>query len=176
MIRLAGQNFILRDPLPEDAPSIQKHINNKKIHDNTTFIPHPYSVRDAENWLASVEKDRAETSPSKLSLMIELDGEACGCVAYNHIKPGHQANIGYWLSEQYWNRGIMTEAVGLFTTYGFEALKLRRIYTKVVEYNPTSARVLEKNGYRQEGRTRQSASKNGQYFDHLLYGKLATDR
>jgi len=79
------------------------------------------------------------------------------------------AEIGYWLGEEYWGRGIMTEAVRAMTEYAFETFDINRVYAGVLEYNLSSVRVLEKNGYVCEGRLRQAYTKDGKTYDQLLY-------
>lgn len=82
------------------------------------------------------------------------------------------AEIGYWLGEPFWGRGLMTGAVGAFAGHAFETFRLRRLYARVLEWNPASMRVLEKNGFALEGRLRRSAIKDGEIADELLYAKL----
>jgi RimJ/RimL family protein N-acetyltransferase len=82
------------------------------------------------------------------------------------------AEIGYWLGEPFWGRGIATAAVAAFTAHAFADLGLRRVFARVLEWNPASARVLEKCGYALEGRLRRSALKDGKVADELLYARL----
>ncbi len=81
----------------------------------------------------------------------------------------HSAEIGYWLGEPFWGQGIATKAVRALTEYAFAHLDLVRIYGTVFEWNPASARVLEKAGYTHEGRLRKSITKDGKIIDQLLY-------
>jgi ribosomal-protein-alanine N-acetyltransferase len=76
------------------------------------------------------------------------------------------------LGEEYWGRGIATEAVGAVTQHGFDALGLVRIYAAVFDGNPASVRVLEKNGFEKEGFLRKSAIKAGRVVDQLLYARV----
>ena len=83
------------------------------------------------------------------------------------------AEIGYWLGEPFWGRGLATAAVSAFTAHAFANLGLRRVFARVLDWNPASARVLEKCGYVLEGRLRRGAIKDGKVVDELLYAKLA---
>jgi RimJ/RimL family protein N-acetyltransferase len=86
------------------------------------------------------------------------------------------AEIGYWLGVSHWGRGIITEAVGAVTGYALaQHGDLRRLYAVPFGWNGASVRVLEKAGYRLEGRMRQSAVKDGQVIDQLLYAILHED-
>lgn len=82
------------------------------------------------------------------------------------------AEVGYWLSEEYWGRGIATEAVGHIVRHAFDTLKLARLEAGVFAWNPASARVLEKNGFRLEGRLENRIYKDGEFTDELLYSRL----
>jgi len=83
----------------------------------------------------------------------------------------HTASLGYWLAEEFWGRGIMTEAVAAFIDFCFENFPLRRIYAEVFANNPASARVLEKAGFIFEGRLKNHVVKDGKLLDSLLYAK-----
>ena len=82
------------------------------------------------------------------------------------------AEIGYWLSEQHWGKGIMTEVVRVLGRHAFEDYELERVYANVYDYNPASARVLQKAGFELEGRARNAGRKNGRLMDVFTYGKI----
>ncbi len=84
------------------------------------------------------------------------------------------AEIGYWLAEPFWGRGIATRAVAEATVYGFEKLGLARLQAEVFARNAASGRVLEKCGYRLEGRLHQKVFKADEILDSLLYAGCAT--
>jgi ribosomal-protein-alanine N-acetyltransferase len=81
----------------------------------------------------------------------------------------HSAELGYWLGESFWSKGLATEAVQLITKYALDTLKISRIYAGVFETNPGSARVLEKSGYFLECRQKKSVIKDGRLLDQLMY-------
>ena len=81
------------------------------------------------------------------------------------------AEIGYWLGAPYWGKGIATKAVALVTHYGFETLRLNRIFTGVFSFNKASMRVLEKNGFTKEGIFKRAVVKNGITYDEHRYAK-----
>jgi RimJ/RimL family protein N-acetyltransferase len=83
----------------------------------------------------------------------------------------HTAEVGYWIGESFWGRGIMSEAVAAFTDFCFNTFPLRRIYAEPFANNPASVRVLEKAGFVYEGRLKNNVIKNGQLLDSLLYAK-----
>jgi [ribosomal protein S5]-alanine N-acetyltransferase len=157
----------LRPLVPADATSLALHANDRDIWLNLRDrFPHPYRLADAEQYISAVSANAVQTS-----FGIIVDGQAAGCVT---LTPGTDverlsAEIGYWLGRQFWGRGIMTEAVGAATTYALEHLKLVRVFAVPFATNAASMRLLEKVGYRLEGRLRRSAVKDGKVLDQFLY-------
>ena len=82
------------------------------------------------------------------------------------------AEIGYWLGQQYWGRGIVTEALKLVTEYAFQTQNLLRLFALPFANNTGSIRVLEKAGYEREGLLRRSSVKFGEPRDQLLYSRI----
>jgi len=154
----------------EDAPSIARNGNNRTIWRNLRDrFPHPYTEDDAVGYIRFI----LAKSPYH-SLAIEVDGEAVGGLSLRQGQDIERltAEIGYWIGEPYWGRGIMTDAVGLLTDYAFSALALERVFAVPFASNVASCRVLEKVGYVCEGLMRRSAIKDGQIQDQYLYAKL----
>ena len=165
---LKHSNFILRPWHMDDADSIVKYGNNRKIWRNLRDgFPYPYTIQDAENFLSMA------TDPEFPSLFwaIEIDGEAVGGIGVSPLTDVYRrtAEVGYWLGEPFWGRGIATEALKLVTDYAFSHLDLIRIHAGIYEWNPASARVLEKAGYHFEGRKKYHITKDGKTMDELMY-------
>jgi RimJ/RimL family protein N-acetyltransferase len=154
-----------------DAVSLQKHANNRKIWINLRDgFPHPYTVKDAQNFISMAKSKQPETI-----YCIEVNGEAAGGIGFTIGSDVERlsAEIGYWLSEEFWGRGIVTEALNAVTRYAIETYNLTRVYATPYDWNPASARVLEKAGYEFEGRLRKSIIKDGKIGDKLLYAFIA---
>lgn len=133
-------------------------------------FPHPYTLADAHAWLERVQD-------TETVFAIEIDGEAAGGIGLPQ-QPDvgrRSAEIGYWLGEAHWGRGIATEAVQAVTAHGFERLDLVRIYACIFQWNPASVRVVPKAGYHFEGRRRKAVTKDGQTIDDLLYAIIRDD-
>ena len=134
----------LRRPDPADNHIIAELANNRKVWDNLTDImPHPYSVADANTFI-----NMAITSEINRIFAIEHKGRLAGIIGLNGQTGVFRltAEIGYWIGEPYWNKGIATKAVRLLTHYGIKQLGLLRIYANVYDFNKASRRVLEKAG------------------------------
>jgi [ribosomal protein S5]-alanine N-acetyltransferase len=156
-----------------DKEKIASMANNKNVWDNLTDImPHPYSEEDAVSFIRM-----ATSSKSNHIFGIEYDGELCGVIGL-HSQPDVfrlSAEIGYWLGEDYWHKGIAVYAVRIAVKYGFETLGLERIFASVYDFNTASRRVLEKSGFTFEGRSRKSVIKNNVILDDLRYSIIRED-
>ena len=157
----------VRSWLESDVPALARHANNRNvsIHLRDRF-PFPYEIEHARkflDWL--MEQDRPTV------WAIEVAGEACGGIGIDQKTDVERisAEIGYWIGESCWNRGIVTEALKAVTAEVFRQFDVRRLYALPFADNPASIRVLEKAGYVVEGRLRQSAIKDGKVRDQLLY-------
>jgi RimJ/RimL family protein N-acetyltransferase len=147
-----------------------RHANSRKVSINLRDrFPYPYTVNDARMWLEMVVGHAPETN-----FAIDVGGEAAGGIGFT-LQPDvarRSAEIGYWLGEEYWGRGITTEALIAVTDHAFANYDLCRLYAHVFEWNGASARVLEKAGYTFEGRLRKSVTKEGQTIDQLMYAMV----
>jgi len=153
-----------------DAPALARHADSRKIWLNVRDrFPHPYTLADAEAWVTMCLGQNPETQ-----FAIEVAGEAAGGVGLflQQDVERFSAEIGYWLGEAYWGRGLTTTVVRRFTDYAFATFDLCRIYASVFAWNPASVRVLEKAGYTFEGRLRCAAVKDGHVVDSLLYAAV----
>lgn len=167
----AIEEFILRDWRMEDAPSIVRYGNNRKIWLNLRDgFPNPYILQDAEAYIQRV----TETEPRNV-FAIATASEAIGSIGLSLGGDVHRftAEMGYWLAEPFWGRGIMTNAVKRVVSYAIQELKLHRIYAEPYATNPASARVLEKAGFSLEGTLRSSVFKNGKVLDQFLYSYIS---
>lgn len=153
-----------------DEASIVRHANNYKIWRNLRDrFPYPYTLKDAAYWI-----ELTATETPRTSFAIEVDDHAVGGIGLILRDDIYRcsAEIGYWLGEEYWGRGIVSEAVGAVTAWAFAEFNLSRIYAGVLEWNGPSMRVLEKAGYRLEARLKNAIVKEGQVMDELVYSIL----
>lgn len=170
VLKLRLNQVLLRDWRPGDEDSLARYANNRNVWINLRDrFPHPYTLADAEGWI----EGPGQTSP-QTQFAIVLDGEAIGGVGFELREDifRRSAEIGYWLGEPFWGRGIATEVLRAITEYALKNFDLCRIEAGVFEWNPASMRVLEKAGYVLEARLRQSITKNGQTIDQFLYAMV----
>lgn len=137
------------------------------------LFPHPYTRADAETWLARA----ARTDEPDIKLCIEVDGRAAGGIGIHPQKDVNRvtAELGYWLGEPFWGRGIMTQVVRAVVAQAFARLPLERIEAFAFANNPASPRVLEKAGFTREGYLRRNVIKHGEVLDSFLYAILRTE-
>ena len=167
---ITERQISLRPLRNQDKHELTELANNKKVADNLKdAFPHPYNESHAEFFIELSSKNQPSTN-----LAIEYEGRLCGVIGLVQQQDVYRrsAEIGYWIGEPYWNKGIATIAVRLMTDYGFNTLNLIRIHTGVFAYNVASIRVLEKNGYEKEGVFRKAITKNGKVWDEHRYAKI----
>jgi len=153
-----------------DRDAIVRHANNRKVSINLRDrFPYPYTVSDARNFLEHVVGHQPETS-----FAIDVAGEAVGGIGFDlqNDVACRSAEIGYWLAEPFWGRGIATEVLIAVTEHAFANHDICRLYAHVFDWNGASARVLEKAGYAFEGRLRKSVTKDGHTIDQLMYAMI----
>jgi RimJ/RimL family protein N-acetyltransferase len=150
-----------------DIPALVASANNRNVWINLRDrFPHPYTERDARTFLRNVQHAGDETF-----FAITFDGTAVGGIGFMLQTDVERvsAEIGYWLGEPFWGRGIATDALRAVTHYAFEHHALTRLFALPFASNVASCRVLEKAGYALEGRLRRSAIKDGVIVDQLQY-------
>jgi len=153
----------------KDCDALVHHANNRNIWINLRDrFPYPYTREDGKRWLEIATEIKPETN-----FAIAVQGEAIGAIGFSiQSDVGYRsAEIGYWLGEGFWGRGIATQALRAVTDYAFEHYDLCRLYAHVFEWNMASARVLEKAGYTLEARLKKSVTKDERTIDQLLYAR-----
>ena len=165
-------DFVLREWRQSDAAGVAKYANNEKIACNLRDVfPHPYTLTDAEYFVNScLEADEAR----QLFRAIEVDGHTAGSIALSLGSDVYRmtAELGYWLAEDFWGRGIMTEAVRQICREAFDRFDILRIFAEPFAENLGSRRVLEKAGFTCEGTMRNGVYKNGRVHSYCMYALL----
>lgn len=160
----------VRNYRPDDAPSLAKHGNNRRIWENLRDrFPHPYTETQASEYIAQLMQHADATS-----FAIDVGDVAVGGISL-HVGSDIErigAELGYWLGEEFWGRGIATAAIGLVTNFAFSKRSLIRVFAIPFTTNTASCRALEKAGFEREGLMRKSAIKDGRIRDQFLYAKV----
>jgi len=155
-----------------DAKNIAVALSNKKIQDNLRDgLPYPYTEQDGIDFISSMLSANEDET---FAFAITLDDKAIGSIAVFRQQNIHRqtAEMGYYIAEEYWGKGIMTDAVKQICEYVFKNSDILRIYAEPFAYNAGSCRVLEKAGFQYEGTLRNNAVKNGKVIDMKMYSLL----
>ena len=155
-----------------DAKNIAVALSNKKIQDNLRDgLPYPYTEQDGIDFISSMLSANEDET---FAFAITLDDKAIGSIGVFRQQNIHKqtAEMGYYIAEEYWGKGIMTDAVKQICEYVFKNSDILRIYAEPFAYNAGSCRVLEKAGFQYEGTLRNNAVKNGKVIDMKIYSLL----
>ena len=164
-----SSGFLLREWRLSDKISLAENANNINIWNNVRdYFPYPYTEEEADKFLKMV----TDKPNPKTDFAIEVGGQAVGGVGIVPQTDVHAitAEIGYWLGENYWNRGIMTNAVKEMVEYTFKKFPITKIFAPVFEFNTASMRVLDKAGFYKEAVLKKAAKKNDKTIDLYYYG------
>lgn len=170
---LTDHIVLLKTFRKKDAEEIVKIANNRKIAQNLRDgFPYPYTLEDAHLF---IDKALQQNPPSFFAIVYE--GQYVGNIS---LVPGRDvyrksAEIGYFIGEAFWGKGIATRAVKLIVNYGFEKLNIIRIHTGVYDYNVASMRVLEKCGFNKEGIFEKAITKYDKTYDEHRYSLINKD-
>jgi [ribosomal protein S5]-alanine N-acetyltransferase len=173
MISIPLRTCEVRSWRPGDLDSLVEQANNRRIWINLRdAFPHPYTRQDGRAYLRCVRSASPETT-----FAIAVEGAAVGSIGFVLRTDVERvsAEIGYWLGEAFWGRGIATEALAAITRHAIDAHALTRVYALPFARNAASCRVLEKAGYVIEGRLRRSAVKDGVVVDQLQYAFIVPE-
>jgi len=167
--------FGIRKWMRSDAADLAKVLSNKKILDNLRDgLPYPYTEQDGEDYIsAMLSADEGEA----FAFAITADNRVIGSIGVFRQENIHRqtAELGYYIAEEYWGKGIMTKMVNQICAHIFQNSDIIRIYAEPFAYNAASCRVLEKAGFQYEGTLRNNAVKNGNVIDMKMYARLKAE-
>ena len=166
-MEIKGSNFLMRKIKVEDREELAEIANNKNIWLNLRDrFPHPYTLEDADFYINMILKEDPQ-----YSFAIEYESRFAGMIGLVPMNDVYRktAEIGYWLGEPYWGKGIMTEACKLVTDFGLHTLDFTRLHAGIFEHNIGSIKILEKNGYTKDGLFKKSIIKDGVVLDEHRY-------
>jgi [ribosomal protein S5]-alanine N-acetyltransferase len=166
-MKLSGQLVTIRSWRQGDQDSLVSNANDREVWMNLRDVfPHPYTAEDADFWVRCAPSQQPEAA-----FAICENDVAVGGIGLKLLEDIERcsAELGYWIGRRYWGRGYTTDAVRTFTPFAMEHFRLARIFALPFASNSASARVLQKAGFRLEGRLRRSVIKGGEIRDQLIY-------
>lgn len=159
----------LRELTKDDRELLVRYLNNEQlVRYLASRIPQPYSFEDANWWVEVGSKE------GTFVRAITFNNAFCGVIGVytKEAEYAHAAELGYWVAQEYWNKGIASKAVTEFTDLVFATTEIQRIYAAVTAPNLASIQVMNKAGYSLEGILRKSVQKQGQFYDEHLFARL----
>lgn len=176
-MKLSTKRLILRQPTGKDTKSLIRNINNLEVSKWLLVVPYPYTKKDALWWINHCKEKAGEKPRKSYEFNIQLKGEEgiIGGVGISKVdKYQKTAVVGYWLGEDYWRQGIVSEAFEQLLKFAFERLKMRRLEAEVYAGNKKSAGLLMKFGFKYEGTKRKAVvcKADGKIHDAEIYGLL----
>ncbi len=159
--------MILRAWRPNDLENLVKYANNPKIAQNLTdAFPYPYTEEKGIQFI-----EMAVNHDIQRIFCIDINGEALGAIGIHPQTDIYckNAELGYWLAETQWGKGLITEAIKQIVDYGFQKFDITRIFARPFGHNIASQKVLEKAGFTLEAKLEKTLYKNGEYLDELIY-------
>ena len=162
------EQFTLKKLALADAMIFALHANNRSIWLNLTDrFPHPYTIENAQDFIQLTLVPK----PTQV-LGIYIEEEPIGAIGLHPMEDVFRKSmeLGYWVAEPYWGKGIMSRAISLMVAYGFENFDINRVFARPFGRNIGSIKVLEKNGFVLEAKLSNTVFKDDKYEDELIYG------
>ena len=155
-----------------DAADLARALSNKNVLDNLRDgLPYPYTEEDGKEFIAAM----LSSDFGEFAFAIEYCGKVVGSICITRQSNIHSrtGELGYYISEEFWGKGIATSAVRQICKYVFGNSDIVRIFAEPFAFNKASCRVLEKAGFSYEGTLRSNAVKNGKIEDMKLYALIS---
>ena len=172
---LETSRLLLSPPRVSDIPSIVELANNLNIAHNVFHLPHPYQEKDAVFWINMANQGLVDESRFIFALRLKPEHNFIGGMGLTLAKEHQRAELGYWVGEPFWNQGFASEAAAAVLQFGFEQLKLNKIFATHLDSNPASGKVMSKNGMVREGVLKEHMLKEGVFRTLVQYALLRKD-
>lgn len=153
-----------------DAPEVQRLAGDVDVARNTLAMPFPYSDGMAEAWIGNHAGDFIEGKSAIWAITLKDTRQLIGAIGLSLQLQFSNAEIGYWIGQEYWNNGYCTEALKEVINFGFESFKLHKIYASYFGNNPSSGKVMQKAGMIYEGTLKSHMFHWNEYKDLVQYG------
>jgi [ribosomal protein S5]-alanine N-acetyltransferase len=166
---IVSKRLRLRRLQLSDIPVLVKHANNSKISDQIINIPYPYREEDAIQRFNFIIEGFKNKARYVFAITLKEPGELVGEIGLHLDKENNNAQFGYWVAEPFWGKGIATEATAAILHFGFNELKLNKIYATHYPDNIASGKVMLNNGMIKEGELKDHYRINDTYRSVIQY-------
>ncbi|SIS54678.1 GNAT family N-acetyltransferase [Salimicrobium flavidum] len=174
-MHLETKRLLLRPYNMEDATDVSALADDEEIA-RRTFVPHPYTVEDAESWISTHAEFLEEGSAYPLAMIEKESGRLTGTMTLRVNTKHRNGELAYWVGQPFWGRGYASEAAQCVTDFGFDSLELERIWGRALSDNEASQKVMTKTGLLYEGVLRHEVFHDGEFKDTYMYGMIRADR
>ena len=173
--RLETPRLVIRRMTMADAGDIYEYGRDPEVSRHVLWDAYQ-SLGEAKAYVKYVQRQYRLNEPASWGIELKATGRLIGTIGFMWWNQEYRsAEVGYSLSREYWNQGLMTEALRAVVRFGFEEMNLNRIEAQHETANPASGRVMEKVGMRKEGVLRQRLRNKGKFVDVALYAVLRGD-
>ena len=171
-----NEHCLLTEFCDEDVSDLVTLLDTPALYRTTFSIPSPYKESDAKYWIQFALKLHPHFKTLTNWAIRDNSDRLLGGIGFI-LTEGviHRGEVGYWIGEPFWGKGIATDAVARVCEIGFQEFKFEKITAHVFSFNPASCRVLEKNGFENEGFMKKHFCKNEQLIDAYIFGRLRED-
>ncbi|WP_010257021.1 GNAT family N-acetyltransferase [Myroides injenensis] len=166
---LQTERLTLNLPQANDIPRLIEIMKNPVYSENTSNIPFPYTRENGEFWVNLAVEGLQHGKQYIFAIRLKDNPMIIGGIGLGIDQTNNRAEMGYWLDDQYWDKGIITEAAKALIQFGFDTLKLHKIFATHFTHNSASGRVMQKIGMKQEAILKEHLFKNGNYLDLISY-------
>ncbi len=172
---LETERLILRPMRMGDARDLYAYARDPEVSRHVLWDPHQ-SIGQSRQYLRTAIRQYRRGLPASYAITLRPSGRMIGTIGFMWVNLDHKsAEVGYSLSREYWNQGIMTEALRRIVEFSFDQLRLNRLEAQHETDNPASGRVMAHVGMRYEGTLRQRLNNKGRFVDVALYAMLRSD-
>ncbi|MFC3417894.1 GNAT family N-acetyltransferase [Salinicoccus hispanicus] len=172
MKKLITERLLLRSLTVDDAPIIEKLASDYEVAKSTLNIPHPYPEGSAKKFIEHILSAEKNNKVAAFGIIEKETSLLIGLINLNLSEPFDRGELAYWIGKEYWGKGYGTEAARKLVDYGFNHLRLNKVFAASFTSNPGSWRIMEKAGLKYEGTLKQHVARFGQYHDLAYYGLL----
>ncbi|MBW2971082.1 GNAT family N-acetyltransferase [Candidatus Woesearchaeota archaeon] len=175
-MKIKGKRINLRRLRRSDANFIYEHAKDKEIS-KYTQVPHPYTIEHAKKFINETQKKMRERTDYSFGIELKETKEIIGMMSLMKVDWANMnAEVGYWLGKSYWRKGYTYEALKMLIDFGFDDLKIHRLWARVIQPNISSAGLLRKAGFKQEGVQSKAIYRENKYWDMLMFGLVKNGR
>ena len=167
---LTTERLILRPFEMSDAQRIYQLCNNYNIYKSTLYLPYPYPIEAATNWIPTHEENFKNDKSYDFAITDKATGELLGAIGLSNNKTHKNGEVAYWVGEEYWGKGYGTEALKAVIDFAFDEKGYHRVWARFFASNPASGKMMEKVGMVEEGVQIQHIIKEGNFEDLIFYG------